>query len=181
MRNSVVNAPNFTKKVWLGSLLPSVNKQLTSNYETPIVIKTNFSAENNLAGYYRNYFYSDAVMIAVNFRTGGIFPLLIAPIVLAAGIYVMYRTTMRYKKVAIDDSFLYVSNYRKEITIPVSNIGDVTEIKWVRTRPITIHLKNASEFGRKIVFTPKPNGFRIFAANPIVAELKELGKTDSNE
>lgn len=88
----------------------------------------------------------------------------------------MYFTVMRYKKVSVDDSFLYVSNYRKEIKIPLSGIGDVTEIKWVRTRPVTIHLKTDSEFGRKIVFTPKMNGFRIFADNPIVAELKESAK-----
>ncbi len=114
------------------------------------------------------------VLIAANIRTNAILPLLIVPILLAAGIYVMSRTTMRYKKVSIDDEFLYVSNYRNEIKIPLSNISDVTEIKWTRTRPITIHLKNDSEFGRKIVFTSKMNGFRIFADNPIVAELKEL-------
>lgn len=116
------------------------------------------------------------VMIAVNFRASGVLPLLIVPPVYAAGIYVMSRTTMRYKKVSIDDEFICVSNYRKEIKIPVSNIADVTEIKWVRTRPVTIHLKTDSEFGRKIVFTPKMNGFRIFADNPIIAELKKLAQ-----
>jgi hypothetical protein len=90
------------------------------------------------------------------------------------GIISMYLTVMRYKKVSVDELFLYVSNYRKEIKIPVSVIDDVTEIKWIRTRPITIHLKNGSEFGRKIVFTPKLDGFRIFADNPLIAELKEL-------
>lgn len=100
--------------------------------------------------------------------------LIIFPLIGLVGIFAMYLTVMRYKKVAVDDEFLYVSNYRTEIKIPVSNIADVTEIKWVRTRPITIHLKSDSEFGRKIVFTSKMNGFRVFADNPIVAELKEL-------
>lgn len=89
------------------------------------------------------------------------------------GIVSMYFTLMRYKKVSIDDDFLYVSNYRNEIKIALSNISDVTETKWIRTRPITIHLKSDSEFGRKIIFTPKMNGFRVFADNPIVVELKE--------
>lgn len=88
----------------------------------------------------------------------------------------MYLTVMRYKKVSVDDEFLYVSNYRKEITISVSNIADVTELKWIRTRPITIHLKTDSEFGGKIVFMPKFNGFRVFADNPIVSKLKALAK-----
>ena len=90
----------------------------------------------------------------------------------------MYFTVMHYKDVSVDDEFLYVSNYRKEIKIPVSNIENVTEIKWIRTRPITIHLKNDSEFGRKIVFMPKFNGFRIVADNPMIAELKKLAKSE---
>lgn len=100
--------------------------------------------------------------------------IIIFPLIGLAGICAMYLTVMRYKKVSVDAQFLYISNYRNEIKVPLSNISDVTEIKWIRTRPITIHLKNDSEFGRKIVFSPKMNGFRVFADNPIVAELKEL-------
>lgn len=114
------------------------------------------------------------LVIVFSSKKGEILPIIIVfPLIGLFGISAMYFTVMRYKKVSIDDEFLYVSNYRKEIEIPVSNISDVTEIKWVRTRPITIHLKTESEFGRKIIFTPKMNGFRIFADNPIIAELKE--------
>ncbi len=118
-----------------------------------------------------------SLMLFFNFPANEFFPLMILfPVIALVGIISMYLTVMRYKKVSVDDEFLYVSNYRKEITIPLSNIGGVTEIKWVRTRPITIHLKTDSEFGRKIVFTPKLNGFRVFAANPIIAELEKLAK-----
>ena len=98
------------------------------------------------------------------------------PLIGLVGVVSMYMTVMRYKKVSVDENFLYVSNYRKEIKISVSEIADVIETKWVRTRPVTIHLKNDSEFGRKIVFMPKFNGFRIFADNPLIAELKMLAK-----
>ncbi len=54
----------------------------------------------------------------------------------------------------------------------------MTEFKWIRNRPITIHLKTESEFGRKITFTPKSNGFRIFADNPLVAELKAAAQAN---
>ena len=104
----------------------------------------------------------------------------IFPLIGFGGVFSMYLTVMRYKKVSVDERFLYVSNYRKEIKIPISDIADVTEIKWIRTRPITIYLKNDSEFGRKIVFMPKFNGFRIFADNPIVAGLKEAAKIAEN-
>lgn len=106
---------------------------------------------------------------------------IIFPLIGFVGIFSMYFTVVRYKKVAVDERFLYVSNYRKEIKIPFSEIADVTEIKWIRTRPITIHLKNDTEFGRKIVFMPKFSGFRIFADNPFVAELQELAANQKGE
>ena len=110
-----------------------------------------------------------------NFPASEFFPVMILfPAIALVGIISMYLTVMRYKKVSVDHEFLYVSNYLKEITIPFLNISAVTEIKWVRTRPITIHLKTDSEFGQKIVFMP-----RIFEANPIVAELKALVKIRS--
>ncbi len=117
------------------------------------------------------------LVIIFSSKNDEILPIIIVfPLIGLFGILAMYFTVMRYKKVSVDDRFLYVSNYCKEIKVPLSNIADVTEIKWIRTRPITIHLKRDSEFGRKIVFTPKMNGFRIFADNPLIAELKASAK-----
>ena len=63
-------------------------------------------------------------------RSGEVLPVItVFPLIGCGGILAMYFTVMRYKKVSVDDEFLYVSNYRKEIKIPVSNIGDVTEVK----------------------------------------------------
>lgn len=97
----------------------------------------------------------------------------------AAGIgsiALLYFTVMKYMKVSTDDRFLYVSNYLKEIAIPLSNIADVTEIVWLRGHPVTIHLKTPSEFGSKITFMPKSQGFKFFQPHPVVGELKEMAK-----
>ncbi len=95
---------------------------------------------------------------------------------------IFYFTIFKYKRVWIDESFMYVSNHLKEIKIPLSHISDVTEIAYIRGHPITIHLTTPSEFGKKITFTPKANGFRFFSANPLVNELKGLAgmKTDQS-
>lgn len=59
-----------------------------------------------------------------------ILPLVIVILLIGfIAIFSMYLTVMRYKKVSADDDFLYVSNYRKEIKIPVFGIADVTEMK----------------------------------------------------
>ena len=94
---------------------------------------------------------------------------------------IFYFTVMKFMVVSVDDDFLYVSNYSKEISIPLSDIEKVTEVVRVRGHPVTIHLKTPSAFGSKIVFTPKSYGFRLFSANPLVAELNELAETKSAE
>ena len=89
--------------------------------------------------------------------------------IIAALVFVM---TKALKKLSLDGDVLYVSNYRKEIAVPVSNID---KILWFGDiRPTMIYLKTASEFGKKI------NLYPIFTVtsglNPIVEELKELAK-----
>lgn len=79
----------------------------------------------------------------------------------------------RLKYVSVDDDFLYVSNYVREIAIPLWDIYDVTENFWLKTHPVTVHLQHRSEFGDKIVFMPKTR-FWGFTSHPVVKELKQL-------
>ena len=79
----------------------------------------------------------------------------------------------RLKYVSVDDDYLYVSNFFREIVIPLSDIHDVTENVWINYHPVTIHLKHPSEFGDKIVFMPKTR-FSLFSSHPVVKELKQL-------
>ena len=96
-----------------------------------------------------------------------------------AGSAFIYWSCMRLKEVSVDDDFLYVSNYLKEVSIPLSEIYDVTENLWLNIHPVTIHLKSPSEFGDKIVFMPKTRAFAFFSSHPVVKELKELARTNN--
>lgn len=84
----------------------------------------------------------------------------------------LFLMTKKNKKVSLDDNTLYVSNYRKEIAVPLANIE---KILWFSDlRPTMIYLKTPSEFGKKINFFP--NITATSGLNPIVEELKELAK-----
>lgn len=85
----------------------------------------------------------------------------------------------KLKKVGLDQDFLYVSDYFNETRIPLRDIYDVTEFRWVNIHPVTIHLKKPSEFGDKIVFAPPYRHFGFFTSHPIVEELKELARSKS--
>jgi len=89
------------------------------------------------------------------------------------GLVFVWWGSVRLKVVSVDNDFLYVSNYLKEIAIPLSDIYDVTENVWLNTHPVTIHLKSPSEFGDKILFMPKTR-FSMFSSHPVVKELKQL-------
>jgi hypothetical protein len=80
------------------------------------------------------------------------------------------------KIVKIDDNNLYVSNYQKELTIPIAEISKVTEFIFSEPRRITIHLKTSTDFGQKIVFLGTYRFFAFFTPHPIVAELRKLIK-----
>lgn len=92
----------------------------------------------------------------------------------------IYWTSIRLKEVSVDDNFLYVSNYLKEVAIPLSDIYDVTENVWINIHPVTIHLKSPSEFGDKIIFMPKTRVFAFFSSHPVVKELKLLAVRSQN-
>lgn len=85
----------------------------------------------------------------------------------------------RLKRVLIDQANqrLYVSNYRREISIPFSEIANVTEFFFSDPKRITIHLHNESEFGKKIVFlaTYRFGGW-LSGRHPIVNELQQMAQ-----
>lgn len=94
-----------------------------------------------------------------------------------AGSAFIYWSCIRLKEVSVDDDFLYVSNYLKEIIIPLSEIYDVTENVWINIHPVTIRLKSPSEFGDKIVFMPTVRFFAFFSSHPVVSELKGMARS----
>jgi hypothetical protein len=118
-------------------------------------------------------------LVGVDGRTGPPPPLFF--VMGIGGTAILYFTVMRYMKVSVGESFLYVSNYLKEIKIPLSDIGDVTEIVWLRGHPVTIHLKRRSEFGSKITFMPHSQGLKFLSPHPVVGELKELAQRNDAE
>ncbi len=58
------------------------------------------------------------------------------------------------KNVSVDEEFLYIKNYFKEVAISLSEIKHVTYSRLGRSRRVTVHLKSPSVFGSKISFIP---------------------------
>ncbi|SRR5216683_3692533 len=86
-----------------------------------------------------------------------------------SAIIVLYFAIGTYKRVCISDGFIYVSNYLREIRLPLSAIERIDgPSKWVSIRTIVVTLYVPSVFGHQIRFTPK-----FLQAKEIVDELRE--------
>jgi len=77
------------------------------------------------------------------------------------------------KEVFIDDKYLYVTNFRKEIQIPFEEVKLISENNFLNPRRITIELLSESEFGNKIVFIGQIEIALFFRPHPTVIELRK--------
>jgi hypothetical protein len=91
-----------------------------------------------------------------------------------AGSALIWWACARLKRVRVDGQALYISNFLKEISVPLGMIVDVTENTWVNIHPVTVHFRAPTEFGSKITFMPPARFLAMFSSDPVVAELKRL-------
>ena len=92
-------------------------------------------------------------------------------LVFAAG---TYWWSSRLKWVSVDSENLYVSSWRKEVSIPLGEIESVYDV--TAGYPVFVRLKSASTFGCRIVFIATQHPFFMFSSHPIVADLNGLVK-----
>jgi hypothetical protein len=78
------------------------------------------------------------------------------------------------KRVRVDGSNLYVSNYREEIPVPLAAVAAVSENRWINIHPVTIHLRTETAFGNKVVFMPKQRLTFGWRSHPVVNEIRQL-------
>jgi hypothetical protein len=77
----------------------------------------------------------------------------------------------RLKRVAMSESSLHVSNFRREIVVPLNDISSVGEAERATYR-VWIQFKKETPFGRRIYFIPK--GSSSPRPHPIIAELRAI-------
>ena len=81
----------------------------------------------------------------------------------------------RLKRIAVDGDSIYVSDYFREAKLPLGDILEVGENRWLDLHPITIEFASSTPWGHYIKFMPK---IRVFVpqwfSHPIAAELRDM-------
>ena len=94
----------------------------------------------------------------------------IAVYLASIGVFVwQFWPLVRVKCVALSKTSLHVSNFLREIVVPLSDISGVWEIEGTAYR-VCIEFKSETPLGRQIRFSPK--GLSPPHPHPIVAELR---------
>ena len=84
------------------------------------------------------------------------------------------RTCVPLKRVRLTQDTLLISNYWREIRVPLRDVHDVTESRWINIHPVPLHLRHPTAFGSRVVFMPQTRWFGSGWPHPIVEELRRL-------
>lgn len=100
-------------------------------------------------------------------------PTLLLFLLWCAGMASMLWMCVPLKRVRMDGKNLYISNYFREIRVPLSAVVEVTENRWFNIHPVTIHFRRPTEFGQRITFMPTARLFTNWSSHPVVEELRQ--------
>jgi hypothetical protein len=92
---------------------------------------------------------------------------------------ILAKLASRLKKVYLAGDTLYVSNYLRQIRIPLSEVAsvEVSRIWAWQPRTVVIKLRWPTEFGRRIVFIPRACGYW---AEDVAAEVWDAVEAQHN-
>lgn len=81
---------------------------------------------------------------------------------LLLGVVVFYFTVLQLKRVEMDQTHIFVTNYFKNFKYPWSNIENIEERDFIVFRTIHLVLKEPGTFGKKITFVASRRKFNTF-------------------
>jgi hypothetical protein len=88
----------------------------------------------------------------------------------------LYRSCIRVKRVAMDERWLYVSNYVREIRVPLEEINAVWDNRSIHCGLITVGFSRDTELGSRITFIPRMRWWGSFRPHPVVAEIESASR-----
>jgi len=105
----------------------------------------------------------------------GAFPLKFLWLVTAGSFVYTMWWSFALKRVAIDGDTIYISDYSREVALPLSAITEITENRWLKLHPVRIAFDRDTPWGRSIKFMPKLRFAMLnWLSHPVVAELREV-------
>ena len=90
------------------------------------------------------------------------------------GTCLLFWHCSRLRKVILDRDTLVISNYSREVSVPLTSVSQVKGSRWSKTKDIIITFDHDIGFGDKIIFVPKTRWLWPWQEHPIAAEMRKL-------
>ena len=90
------------------------------------------------------------------------------------GTGLLYWFCIRLKKVTLRGDTLVITNFRRQIVVPLRDVEKVSGSILMSPELMWIHFRHPIEFGTKIVFMPPWRFFGGYTRHPLVRELNTL-------
>ncbi len=87
----------------------------------------------------------------------------------------------RLYKVEREGPDLILSNYRKEIRVPLAEVVGVECFWFSSNKEITLHFGRPTEFGSRIIFAPRNDLSLAGYEHPLAEELRRLARDNRND
>ena len=106
---------------------------------------------------------------------------LVVPLAWLVGSVRVVRWATRVKRVRVDGDFLLISNYVREVRVPIEALIDIHPGERADS-PITLGFKDPTPFGGPIVLIPaRPTDLLVWRDNHVAEQLRRLARFDSDE
>ena len=107
-----------------------------------------------------------------------------APLVIFASVIFLsfaYWLFARVKYVSLDGTTLVISNFRREIRVPLSHLDKATGSLGVNPEVVWLYFRQSTSFGKKVLFVPTARSFPGFNHHPVVGMLNAMARTDKGK
>lgn len=84
------------------------------------------------------------------------------PLLYLLTLVLLYVTVFQLKRVEMDESFVYVTNYFRHFRYPYHNVEKIQERNFILFRLVTIHFRKPGFFGKKVNFLPSSRSYDEF-------------------
>lgn len=87
---------------------------------------------------------------------------LIMVFIFLSGAVSLYLTLLPLKRVEMSEDYVYVTNYFKSFRYPYHNVESIQVSTFLFFQVATLHLREAGSFGKRILFIPSSQRFKLF-------------------
>jgi hypothetical protein len=78
----------------------------------------------------------------------------------------------RLKRVRMDVKYLYISNYLREVRVPLSSVTDVRDMNRISLQTVSLKFLPSTPFGSSVTFMPKIRFRNRSEPHPVVKEIE---------